>query len=63
MEKHKKIHTTIINSKYQLLHGIRNLNYQTNDILYDLFKIMLNMHASKMHAENSENTENKKNKR
>ena len=54
MEKLKKIHTTIINLKYQLLHGMRNLNYQTNDILYDLFKIMLNMHASKKHAENSE---------
>ena len=43
MEKHKKAHTMIINSKYRLEHGMINLNYEMDHTLYQIFKIILNM--------------------
>ena len=42
-KKHKKTHTITINSKYQLQYGMINLNYQMDRILYQIFKIILNM--------------------
>ena len=41
--KTQEAHTKIINSKYQLQHGIINLNYQMDRILYQIFKIILSI--------------------
>ena len=43
MEKYKKSHANIINSKYQLQHGMKNLNYLIDHILHQTFKITLNI--------------------
>ena len=40
--KNTKAHL-IINLKYRHLHGIKNLNYQMDLILYQIFKIILNI--------------------
>ena len=40
MEKH----TIIINLKYSLQHGMANLNYQVDLILYQILKIILNIY-------------------
>ena len=39
----KKTHGTI-NLEYQLQHGIKNLNYLMYHILYQIFKIILNIY-------------------
>ena len=42
--KHGKIsksHTKIIHLKYQLLYGMKSLNYLMGDILYQIFKNFL----------------------
>ena len=41
--KYKKSHMRTINSKYQLQHVIKNLNYLTDHILYQIFKIILSI--------------------
>ena len=38
-----KNHTTTINVKYQLQHGMINLNYLVDHILYQIFKIILSI--------------------
>ena len=38
-----KKHTKMINLKYQLRHGIQNLNYLMGHILYQIFNIVLNI--------------------
>ena len=43
MDKHKKNHTAIIRLKYQLQHGMINLNYLMDHILYQIFKNILNI--------------------
>ena len=45
--KKKKNHTTIINLKYHLQHGIINLNYQMDHILYQIFKTILSIFKKK----------------
>ena len=40
--KNIKSHTKIMNLKYQLKHGMNNLNYLMDYILYQIFKITLN---------------------
>ena len=35
--------TKMINLKYQLRHGMRSLNYMMDHILYQIFKITLNI--------------------
>ena len=42
-EKISKNHIKIINSKYQLQHGMKNLNYLMDYILYKIFKVVLNV--------------------
>ena len=37
--KNIKSHTKIIHLKYQVRHGIKNLNYLMDHILYQIFKI------------------------
>ena len=39
----QKTHTKIINSKYQLQYGTKNLNYLVNHILYQIFKNILSI--------------------
>ena len=34
-------HTTAINVKYQLQHGMMNLNYLMDNVLYQIFKTIL----------------------
>ena len=41
--KNRKAHTITINSRYQLQHGMINLNYQMDRILYQIFKIILSI--------------------
>ena len=41
--KDLKSHTKIINLKYKLRHGMKNLNYLVDHILYQIFKITLNI--------------------
>ena len=36
-------HTIIINLKYLLQSGVKNLSYQMDHILYQIFKIILNI--------------------
>ena len=36
-------HIKVLNLKYQLQHGIKNLNYLMDYILYQIFKIILNI--------------------
>ena len=40
--KIQKTHTITKNLKYQHQHGMMNLNYQTDLILYQIYKIVLN---------------------
>ena len=37
-----------MNLKYQLQHGIKNLNYLMDHIIYQIFKIILNISLKKM---------------
>ena len=39
----EKGHTKVINLKYQLPHRIKSLNYLVDCILYQIFKITLNI--------------------
>ena len=41
--KTQKIHTKKINLKYQLQHVMKSLNYLADHILYQIFKIILNL--------------------
>ena len=41
--KNIKSHTNVTNLRYQLQHGMENLNYLMDHILYQIFKIILNM--------------------
>ena len=43
MEKYKKRHIKTINLKYQLQHGMKNLNDLIDRILYHIFKIILSI--------------------
>ena len=42
--KISKSHIRIINFKYQLQHGMKNLNYLMDHILNQIFKIILNIY-------------------
>ena len=55
MKKHKKGHMKTINLKYQLQHGMKNLNYLMIHILYQIFKIVLSIYQKK-HREKADNT-------
>ena len=48
----QKLHTITINLKYSHQHGIMNLNYQMDRILYQIFKIISNIFQKK-HGENT----------
>ena len=39
-----KSHIRIINLKFQLRHGMKNFNYLMDHILYQIFKIILNIY-------------------
>ena len=41
--KIEKSHVRTINLKYQLQHGLKNLNYLMDHILYQVFKIILSI--------------------
>ena len=41
--KYEKSHIRTINLKYQLQHSMKNLNYLTDHILYQIFKVILNI--------------------
>ena len=41
MEKYKKSHREITNLRHQLQHGMKNLNYLRDHILYQIIKIIL----------------------
>ena len=41
--KIEKSHIRKINLKYQLQHGLKNLNYLMDHILYQVFKIILSI--------------------
>ena len=43
-----KSHIRMINLKYQLRHGMNNLNYLMDNILYVIFKIILNIYYKSM---------------
>ena len=57
--KIQKNDTKTINLKYQLLHGMRNLNYLIDHILCQIFKIILTISSKNMnkstYANNIEN--------
>ena len=42
--KNKKSHIRTLNLKYQLQHGMKNLNYLMDHILYQIFKTILNIY-------------------
>ena len=46
--KKLKSHIKIINLKYQLHHGMKNLNYQIDHILYQIFKNILSIFKKNM---------------
>ena len=46
--KIEKSHTKIINLKYQLRHGMKNLNYLIDHILYQIFKTILSISSKNM---------------
>ena len=50
MEKYK-IHIRTINVKFQLQNGMKNWNYLMDHILYQIFKIILNIHEKKKNME------------
>ena len=41
--KNKKSHTKLKNLKYHFRHGMKSLNYLMDHILYQIFKIILNI--------------------
>ena len=43
-----KSHIRTINLKYQLQHGMKNLNYLMDHILYQIFKFILNIYLKSM---------------
>ena len=43
----KKCHTTIINLKCQLRHGIKSMNYLMGHIMYQIFEITFNVFKKK----------------
>ena len=43
-----KSHAKIINLKHQFPHGMKSLNYLMDHILYQIFKIMLNISLNNM---------------
>ena len=43
-----KVHTIIINLKYQHQHGMKNLHYQMDLIRYQIFKIILSIFLKSM---------------
>ena len=47
-EKYKKNHTKMINLKHQLRHGMKSLNYVMDHILFQIFKIILNISLKDM---------------
>ena len=46
--KIQKSHSKVINLKYQLQHGIENLNYLMDHILYEIFKIIFDISFKNM---------------
>ena len=46
--KNIKAHIRTINLKYLLQHGVMNLNYQTDHIQYQIFKIILSIFLRKI---------------
>ena len=52
--KNIKSHIRTINLKYQLQHGMKILNYLMDHILYEIFKIILNIYYKK-HGEKTVN--------
>ena len=46
--KIQKVHTIMINLKYLRQHGMMNLNYQIDLILYQIFKIILSIFLKNM---------------
>ena len=47
-EKNIKSHTKTINLKFPDQHGMQNLNYLMDHILYQIFKIILNISSKNM---------------
>ena len=43
-----KVHTIIVNLKYHHQHGMKNLYYQMDLILYQIFKIIFNIFSRSM---------------
>ena len=43
-----KNHIRILNSKHDLQHGMKNLDYLMDHILYQMFKIILNIYLKSM---------------
>ena len=54
MEKYRKCHIRIINLKYQLQNGMKNLNFLMDLILHQIFKIILDTYLKK-HGEKTVN--------
>ena len=46
--KIQKSHSKVINLKYQLQHGMENLNYLMDHILYEIFKIIFDISFKNM---------------
>ena len=46
--KIQKSHWKVINLKYQLQHGMENLNYLIDHILYEIFKIIFDISFKNM---------------
>ena len=46
--KIQKNHSKVINLKYQLQHGMENLNYLMDHILYEIFKIIFDISFKNM---------------
>ena len=44
MEKYKESYTRTINLKFQLQHGMKNFSYLMDQIVYQIFKITLNIY-------------------
>ena len=44
LKQFKKSHIRTRNLKYQLRHGIKNLKYLMNLIIYQIYKIVLNIY-------------------
>ena len=48
MKKYQKNHIRIINLNYQLRHRMKNLNYLMDHILYQIFKIIVNIYLKSL---------------